>query len=437
MSLCDYLGNTISRRGLIACSVLALGATSLPALAQLDIEITGVGSSLFPIAIPGFSGSRNASAPVGDIIASDLERSGKFRRVGSADEVPYTQVVSPDPIAFAQAGANAAVIGNITSKGNGRWEVAYTLLDAVNGNVLDSHAFTAPAQNLRMTAHKIADRIYKQLIGIPGCFASRIAYVQKNSSRHELVIADSDGENPRVALRSQEPIISPAWSPDGARVAYVSFESRKPVVYVHELSTGRRRAVANFPGNNSAPAFSPDGRRLAVALSRNGGTHIYLMNVSGGAPTQVTFGHSIDTEPVFSPDGAWIYFTSDRGGSPQIYRQPLAGATSKVSRVSFAASYAVSPALSPDGKKLAFAARTARGFKVFVQDLASGDAVAVGNTTGDESPSFSPNGEFLMSASVANRRRVLVMSSADGRTSSRLSSRGGGVREPAWGPMVP
>ena len=437
MSHSEFLGNRITRRTLASWAAVMLGAYSLPAMAQLDIEITGVGSSLFPIAVPGFSGTQAVSVPIGSIISSDLERSGKFRRVGSADEVPYTQVASPDPVSFAQAGANAAVIGSVSSKGSGRWEVAYTLLDVVSGKILDSQSFTAQASNLRMTAHKISDRIYKQLLGIPGCFASRIAYVQKSAGRHELVIADSDGENPRVALRSQEPIISPAWSPDGARVAYVSFESRKPVVYIHELSTGRRRAVANFPGNNSAPAFSPDGRRLAVALSRNGGTHIYLMGVNGGTPVQVTSGQSIDTEPAFSPDGAWLYFTSDRGGSPQIYRQPAGAAPGKVSRVSFATSYAVSPALSPDGTKLAFAARTSRGFKVFVQDLATGDAVAIGDTTGDESPSFSPNSEFLMCASVANRRSILVMSSADGRTSSRLSSRGGGVREPSWGPMVP
>ena len=395
-----------------------LGLLSLPAWAQLDIEITGVGSQLFPISVPAFSGTGSAPGSLSSVIAADLVRSGKFRQVGSTAEVSYAQVLNPDPQAFRAENSNAAVIGSIAPKGAGRWEISCKLLDVVSGKLLDNFVNTSTTGNLRT----------------PGCFASRIAYVQNRGGVYELVIADSDGENPRVALRSREPIISPTWAPNGTSLAYVSFESRKPVVYIHELMSGHRRVVANFPGNNSAPAFSPDGSRLAVALSRDGGTQIYLMSTRGGSATRFTTGAGINTEPVFSPDGAWIYFTSDRGGNPQIYRKPVSGG--KASRVTFSVGYAVSPALSPDGKKLAYIARSRGGFQVNVLDLASGSNMAVTKTSGDESPSFSPNGELIVYATVSGRQGVLAMASADGSMSSRLRSRGGSIREPAWGPLI-
>lgn len=424
----------VSRRAFLAASAAGLGLLSLPAWAQLDIEITGVGSQLFPISVPAFSGTGSAPGSLSSVIAADLVRSGKFRQVGSTAEVSYTQVLNPDPQAFRAENSNAAVIGSIAPKGAGRWEISCKLLDVVSGKLLDNFVNTSTTGNLRMAAHQIADRIYFRLTGTPGCFASRIAYVQNRGGVYELVIADSDGENPRVALRSREPIISPTWAPNGTSLAYVSFESRKPVVYIHELMSGHRRVVANFPGNNSAPAFSPDGSRLAVALSRDGGTQIYLMSTRGGSATRFTTGAGINTEPVFSPDGAWIYFTSDRGGNPQIYRKPVSGG--KASRVTFSVGYAVSPALSPDGKKLAYIARSRGGFQVNVLDLASGSNMAVTKTSGDESPSFSPNGELIVYATVSGRQGVLAMASADGSMSSRLRSRGGSIREPAWGPLI-
>lgn len=421
----------LTRRAFAAGTAAALALACLPAHAQLDIEITGVGSNLFPLAVPGFSGQSACGTDIGSVISSDLQRSGKFRIAGPKTEAPYSQVLNPTADAFKSYGVNAAALGSVVRKSSG-WELSYKLFDVINGTVLDSASFSGA--NARLSAHKIADRIYQKLTGMPGCFASRIAYVQRRGSLYELIIADSDGENPRVALRSREPIISPVWSPNGSRVAYVSFESRKPVVFIHELSTGKRRAVAQFPGNNSAPAFSPDGSTLAVALSRDGGTQIYLMSVNGGAARRFTTGSGISTEPVFSPDGAWIYFTSDRGGKPQIYRKRVSGGSA--SRVTFGVSYAVSPALSPDGKKLAYIARTGRGFQVNVLELATGSNFVVSRTGGDESPSFSPNGELILYASGGRGSGVLYASSADGKISTRLSSRGGSIREPAWGPLV-
>ncbi len=426
--------NKLSRRKLILGAMVCAGISPLPAWAQLDIEITGVGSNLFPISVPAFSGTSAAPGNLSSVIASDLVRSGKFRQVGGTGEVSYAQVLNPDPQVFRQEGGNAAVIGTIAQSGRGAWKVTCRLLDTASGSVLGTWSDNCPTGDLRMEAHKLADRIYEKLMGGAGSFASRITYVQHRGNLYELIIADSDGENPRVALRSREPVISPVWSPDGNRVAYVSFEARKPVVYLHELRTGKRRVVANFPGNNSAPAFSPDGGKLAVALSRDGGTQIYLMNVNGGGAVRFTSGYGINTEPTFSPDGAWIYFTSDRGGAPQIYRQRVSGG--KASRVTFSSGYAVSPALSPDGKKLAYVARTRRGFQIQVQDLATGSSIAVTRTSGDESPSFSPNGQQIVYATVSGNRGVLAVANADGSWSSKLSSRGGSIREPAWGPRL-
>lgn len=414
-------------------SVATLGLTlaSSSSLAQLDIEISGVGASRFPIAVPAFSGNSAAPINMASVIASDLMRSGKFRQVGLQEEIPYNQVLSPTVDYLSAGNPNAAVTGSIALKAPGSWTVTAKLFDTLKGQVLDTTSLSCASADLRMAAHKIADRIYEKIIGRPGCFASRIAYVQQRGKLYELVIADSDGEAPRIALRSREPIISPAWSPNGAQVAYVSFESRKPVVYIHELASGRRRPIAQFRGNNSAPAFSPDGRTLALALSRNGGTQIYLMSASGGAPRQATSGYGINTEPVFSPDGSWIYFTSDRGGAPQIYRQKVAGGAA--SRVTFNTSYAVSPALSPDGKKLAYVSRSASGFAINVQELDTGNVFMVSKAGNNESPSFSPNGELVL---YAASRGALECASAEAKSLTRLSSRGGTIREPAWGPLI-
>jgi len=332
-------------------------------------------------------------------------------------------------------GADALALGSVRRLADGRYDVRFRLLDTVKQSQLDGLSYVSTAAELRLTAHRIADRIYEKLTGERGVFATRIAYVvQTARNAWELHIADSDGANSQAALRSREPIISPAWSPDGTRLAYVSFETGKPVVYVHTVATGERKAVANFRGSNSAPAWSPDGRSLAVTLTREGNSQIFLMNADGSGVRRITQSSGIDTEPMFTPDGQSLFFTSDRGGGPQIYRMPAGGGA--VQRVTFGGDYSISPRLSPDGRLLAYVARRSGRFQVMVLDLASGQEIAVTDTTLDESPSFAPNGRLLLYATEVNGRGILATASVDGRVRARLTGPAGDIREPTWGPFI-
>jgi TolB protein len=409
---------------------------SLPAvsLAQLRVEITGVGSQQFPIAIANFARDGQVPNELDPVIRADLARSGLFRIVDAgAQAIPENATVAlPD---WKTRGADALVIGSAARLADGRFDVRFRLLDTVKQGQIDGLSYVSPAADLRLTAHRIADRIYEKLTGERGVFATRIAYVvQTARNAWELHIADADGANPQAALRSREPIISPAWSPDGTRLAYVSFESGKPVVYVHAVTTGERRAVANFRGSNSAPAWSPDGRTLAVTLTREGNSQVFLMNADGSNTRRLTTSSGIDTEPCFSPDGQSIYFTSDRGGGPQIYRMPAAGGPAQ--RVTFNGDYNISPRISPDGKLLCYVARRAGQFKVQVLDLAAGQETPVTDTVRDESPSFAPNGRMVLYATEVNGRGILASASVDGRVRTRLSGPSGDIREPTWGPFI-
>jgi TolB protein len=421
---------SVNRRALCA----AIAASPAVSLAQLRVEITGVGSQQFPIAIANFARNGPLPAEIDSIIRADLARSGLFRIVdaGSQPIAENAAISLPD---WKGRGADALVVGSATRLADGRHDVRFRLLDTVKQTQLDGLSFVSPASDLRLTAHRIADRIYEKLTGERGVFATRIAYVvQTSRTAWELHIADADGANSQAALRSREPIISPAWSPDGTRLAYVSFESGKPVVYVHSVATGDRRAVANFRGSNSAPAWSPDGRTLAVTLTREGNSQVFLMNADGSNVRRLTTSSGIDTEPSFSPDGASIYFTSDRGGGPQVYRMPAAGGNAQ--RVTFNGDYNISPRISPDGKQIAFIGRRGGRFQVHVLDLASGQEVPVTDTALDESPSFAPNGRLLLYATEVNGRGILASASIDGRVRTRLSGPSGDIREPTWGPFI-
>ncbi len=432
----DFDQARLSRRAFVGAGIaLGLAGAIKPAFADLRIEITGVGANQLPISIKPFEGTSQAPADIAQIVTADLLRSGAFRLIDAGQENPNENLQAPEGLQqAAQQGAAIYVVGSIATAGSGRWDVRCIAYDTVTGQSVDSAGYVVPEDLLRMAAHRLSDRIYTRLTGEGPMFASQLAYVaQLGRRQYELIISDCDGENPRRALQSPEPIISPVWSPDGKSIAYVSFERRKPIVYLHELATGARRAVAAFKGNNSAPAFSPDGRRLAVALSRDGLTQLYLINADGTGLTRFTRSYGIDTEPVFTKDGQWIYFTSDRGGTPQIYRQRISGGSAE--RVTFGSNYAISPDVSPDGKRLAYISRLDGKFRVAVMDLETGQDLLVTTTERDESPSFAPNGRFLVYASEVNGRGVLGTCSADGRLTTRLTG-DGDIREPAWSPIL-
>ena len=415
------------RRNVLA----ALAATSVaPAMAQFRVEVTGVGLTQLPIAIAPFRGDAQAPQKIAAIVQADLERSGQFRSI-DASGAALDESSRPDVAMWRQKSADSLATGSITRMADGRYDVRFRLWDVVRGQDLGGQSFVVTQGDLRLVAHRVADFIYEKLTGERGVFSTRITYVTKTGSRYSLWVADADGENAQSALSSPEPIISPAWSPSGGQIAYVSFESRKPVVYVHDVATGRRRLIANFRGSNSAPAWAPDGRTLAVTLSRDGGSQLYTIDANGGEPRRLMQSSGIDTEPVFSSDGRTIYFVSDRGGAPQIYRVPVGGGSAE--RVTFSGNYNISPSISPDGKWLAFISRVGGAFKLHVMDLASGAVNAITDTTADESPSFAPNSRLLVYATQQQGREALMTTTLDGKIKARLAGQAGDIREPDWG----
>jgi TolB protein len=419
---------TALKRAVFALAALAL---SLAAHAQLSIEITGAGANRIPVAIADFAGEPGVSRAVAMVIRADLERSGLFRLVETG--APLAENAAIDFADWKARGADALVAGSVTPTANGRLEVRFRLHDVQKQASLGGLAYLMTAQQARTTGHRIADFVYEKLTGEPGVFSTRIAYVVKSAGRFELQIADADGMNAQAALASKEPIISPAWSPDGGRLAYVSFESKKPVIYVHTLASGSRHVAANFKGSNSAPAWSPDGRKLAVVLTKDGASQLYSVNADGSGVVRLASSAGIDTEPFFSPDGQFIYFTSDRGGSPQIYRVPASGGNAQ--RITFEGTYNVTPRLAPDGRNMAFVTRNGGRFQLALMDLATRQTQVLTDSDKDESPSFAPNGRLILYASEIGGRGVLAAVSSDGRVKQRLSVQAGDVREPAWGPF--
>lgn len=418
----------LNRRALV--SLLAAGAT--PAFAQFRVEVSGVGMTQLPIAIAGFRGEAQAPQKIGAIVKADLERSGMFRSV-DAGGIVADENTRPDLAVWRQKGADAMVTGSVSPLADGRFDVRLRLWDIVRGQDLGGQSFTVRAADLRLAAHRISDYVYEKLTGEKGIFSTRIAYVTKAAQRYNLWVADSDGEGAQSALTSPEPIISPSWSPDGSQLAYVSFESRKPVIYSHDVASGKRRLLANFRGSNSAPAWSPDGKQLVATLSREGGSQIYAIGLGGGEPRRLTQSSSIDTEPAFSPDGRFIYFVSDRGGAPQIYRMSPSGGNPE--RVTFTGSYNISPAVSPDGRWLAYVSRVGGAFKLHVMELASSAVTAITDTAADESPSFAPNSRLIVYATQQQGREALMTTTLDGKIKARLAGVAGDIREPDWGPF--
>lgn len=421
-----------------ATSLASIGLVSPSSLAQFRVEVSGIGATQLPIAVAAFKGDEIAPQKIGAIVQADLVRSGVFRSVDGVRGLDETS--RPDWSRVRSLGADTLLAGSINRLADGRFDVRCRLWDVVRGVDLGTQNLVVGATELRYTAHRLADWIYEKLTGEKGVAATRIAYITKTGGttapRFNLWVADSDGEGASSALASSEPIISPAWSPNGQQLAYVSFESRKPVVYVHEVATGKRRIVADYKGSNSSPAWSPDGRNLVVTLSRDGGSQMFLIAASGGGePRKLSSSLSIDTEAVFAPDGQNIYFVSDRGGSPQIYRMSVSGGTAQ--RVSFSGNYSISPAISPNGSKLAFISRIGGAFKLVLQDLASGTVQPLTETDADESPSFSANGKQIIYAtqmtSGGRWQEALMTTTLDGRVKSKLTASIGDIREPDWG----
>ncbi|WP_236581963.1 Tol-Pal system beta propeller repeat protein TolB [Hydrogenophaga sp. BPS33] len=422
-------------------SVLGL-VSSLPlltwpasqALAQFRVEVAGVGLTQYPFSAVAFRGNDAASENIANIVRADLERSGQFRFVnpvpGALDETSRSFDFAP----WRERGSDTLLTGSVTRLADGRFDVRFRLWDVVKAQDLGGLSYPVGATDLRLAAHRIADHVYEKITGVKGVFSTRIAYVTKAGARYNLWVADADGENARAALTSPEPIISPSWAPGGAQLAYVSFEARKPVIYAHDVATGKRRLLANFKGSNSAPAWSPDGRSVVATLSLSGNAQIYAMDANGGEPRRLSQSASIDTEPVFSADGKSIYFVSDRGGSPQIYRMGAQGGSAQ--RLTFNGNYNISPAPSPDGRWLAFISRVSGAFRLHVMDLASGTVTALSESGGDESPSFAANSRMIIYATRDRGQEALMTTTVDGRIKTRLAGAQGDIREPEWGPFL-
>jgi TolB protein len=338
----------------------------------------------------------------------------------------------PREVVYADwPGVEAIALGKVASLPNGRIEAKFYLLDAVKQGELIAQAVSGQSDQVRALGHRIADMVYEKLTGTSGVFSTRIAYVNRQGRQNRLVVADSDGFGEETILSLNEPIMSPAWSPDGSHLAYVSFEQGRAVVYVQSLLTKQRVAVAAFRGSNSAPTWSPDGKQLAVVLSRDGSSQIYLMRADGSGVQRLTFSGAIDTEPSFSPDGNTLLFSSDRGGVPQIYRMSVDG--SRAERLTFEAGQSFSPRFSPDGKGFVFVHRAGGKFYVATQDFATHQMQYLTEGGWDKKPSYAPNGKLVLYATEVQGRGILATVSSDGRVKQKMVSQQGDIREPVWG----
>jgi TolB protein len=410
-----------------------------PLNAALTIEISEGTEGALPIAIVPFDTSKVASklsADIAQIVTNDLNRSGVLTVLSrkSLPSEPHfsNQVKYP---AWRAAGQDYLVVGRVLEKTTGQYEVQFQLLDVLKQQQLIGYSLQTTKRKLRSSAHEISDLIYQKITGVRGAFNTRIAYirVQQNQGRkYILQVADTDGFNAQTVLESDEPLMSPTWSPDGDSLAYVSFENRRSEIFIQHLSTAKRSKITGFKGINSAPSWSPDGKSLALVLSKDGDADIYLINVETKRLTRLTRHRGIDTEPVWSDKGQSIIFTSDRGGSPQIYEVAATGG--KPRRVTFEGQYNAAPSVSPDGKYIAMVYGDASQYKIAQLERDTGNLTLLTDSSLDESPSFSPNGKMVLYASTRGGNGVLYAVSVDGRGKHKLSDQTGDIREPVWGP---
>lgn len=423
------------RRAAVHVLLLA-GLAAASARAELQVEISQGVDKAVPVAVVPFGGE--APLDVAGVIASDLRRSGRFDPLDRKDMLQKptqgSEVIFKD---WRVQGVDALVVGRVVPAGADQYDIEFQLFDVIRGEQLLGYRQASTRDDLRRNSHRVADMIYEKLTGIRGVFATRIAYITvargQGRSQYRLIVADADGENPQVMFESPEPIMSPAWSPDGRKIAYVSFENKQAEIYVQTVRSGARQRVSARPGVNGAPAWSPDGKTLAITLSRDGNLDIYTLDLASQMLTRLTDSPGIDTEPAWSQDGSEIYYTSDASGGPQIYRIPSGGG-GRPARLTFEGPYNARARLAPDGKSIAVVHNDRGNYRIATVDLARGSTQVLSSGRLDESPSFAPNGEILIYGSREGSRGTLATVSADGRIKGRISATEGDVREPAWSP---
>ena len=435
LKMLDYCVRRTTVFGLLLLSALQVEA-------QLEIEITEYAGKQTPVAVVPFGWEgQEPTAPfdITAVIAADLRRSGRFAPIPEGDMLQKpTAGIDVDFDDWSILAVEAVVIGKLTQTGANAYSVQFQLFDVFKGEQLVGYRMPASRGTMRRVAHRAADMIYEKLTGIPGVFGTKVAYVTaqgRDPNRlYTLVVADADGANEITIMESTDPIMSPAWSPDSRRLAYVSFENNISTIYVQTLRTGNRIKVSSRAGINGAPAFSPDGRKLVLTLGGiDGNLDIHVLDLASREVAQLTTNRSIDTEGTWSPDGRSIYFTSDRSGGPQVYRIGVNGGSPE--RITFEGSYNARPRLSPDGSKLAIVHLDRGNYRIAVIDLDSRDLLVLSGGRQDESPSFAPNSDSLIYATRQGRNGVLETVSADGLVRQRLASGQGDVREPVWSPF--
>lgn len=437
-------------RLLIHITFIVFSFLSLGASAAVDLELTQGMQSALPVAIVPFGGNAQSTdmLDIAAIVNQDLQSSGRFKLLDRAKMQEKPQNAEQvNAKTWQDLAMDDIVVGSIKPTNDGKFQVSVQLLDIYGGkkgtvgakpSVLLEKQFIVPQTGMRKLAHHVSDLVYEKLTGEKGVFSTHIAYVvveKKNNipSRYRLEVSDMDGYDPRSLIVSKEPIMSPSWSPDGSKIAYVSFEKDHAGIFVQEITTGKRRLVTDYPGINGAPAWSPDGSKLAFVLSKGGSPNIYTLDLATNNLIQRTTGNSIDTEPCWAPDGKSIIFTSSRSGGPQIYRVDLTGGTT--SRVTYEGNYNASGSFTPDGKNVVMLHQQNGAYNIAVQNLQTGKIDILTETGRDQSPSVAPNGSMVVFATKAGPRQVLGMVSTDARAQLRLPAREGDVREPDWSPM--
>ena len=426
---------------LAAVAVVLASTLSAPAVAQLRIEISGGVTQAVPIAVVPFAWDSTDTAPISaaDVIAGDLRRSGRFSPLSDDDMISRpTTARAVNFTDWRLLKTDYVVIGELRDDGGDSYTLRFQVFDVFRETQLVSYQIPASASTVRAAAHRASDMIFEKITGIPGAFSTRIAYVSVDGDgaerEYSLFVADADGANPAIVVKSSEPIMSPAWSPDARRLAYVSFEGKRSSIFVQELSSGKRKQVSALPGINGAPSFSPDGRWLALTLSgTDGNLDIHVLNPATNQMRRLTRNPAIDTEPAWSDDGREVYFTSDRSGGPQVYKVASAGG-GKVERVTFEGTYNARPRISPDGKSLAVVHNDRGNYRIGLVDLESKALRILSDGRQDESPSFAPNGTMIIYATRSGGRGVLAAVAVDGNLKQNIASAAGDVREPVWSP---